>query len=232
MARPRRHFDAERGLDGVSESDAVGDGAVAGGARGKPCRPLDGRARHQRLDALVHVAEPLFEPHHGLARGGEAEVSRLDDAGMHRADGNLMQASPSDGQEVVGGRASGGAAMRVPSGCCTSQKPRSSQGRVSGAPTGSQTVETMNGAFEPDRRRVQRADRRECSVRTFETATAMSLAASSLIAMCTASEAIGIAPQPKQRRAAGGDFGDRTRQVSAVTTTAATGDGRRRACPQ
>ena len=34
-------------------------------------------------------------------------------------------------------RRAAGAGMRAPSGCCTSQKPRSSQGRVSGAPTGS-----------------------------------------------------------------------------------------------
>ena len=48
-------------------------------------------AGHQRLDALVHVAEALFEPHHGLAAGGEAKMTRLDDAGVHRPDRNLMQ---------------------------------------------------------------------------------------------------------------------------------------------
>ena len=134
ILRARRRLDAERRLDRMREGDAVGDGAVAGGARGELCRLRDGRARHQRLDALVHVAEPLFEPHHGLAAGGEAEMSGLDDAGMHRADRNLMQALALDRQELVGVacRRSG---VRAPSGCRTSQKPRSSHGRVSGAPT-------------------------------------------------------------------------------------------------
>ena len=95
------------------------------------------RAGHQRLDALMHVAEPLFEPHHGLAIGGEAEMSRLDDAGMHRADRDLVQAFAFRRQKVIGGRLPLAPAVRAPSGCCTSQKPRSSQGRVSGNPTGS-----------------------------------------------------------------------------------------------
>ena len=136
IARARRRFDVQRRLDGVGEGDPISDRAVAGRARGKPRRPLDRRAGHQRFDALVHVAEALFEPHHGLAAGGEAEMSRLDDAGVHGTDGNLMQAFAFDRQKRVGGSRSG-AGVRAPSGCCTSQKPRSSQGRVSGAPTGS-----------------------------------------------------------------------------------------------
>ena len=40
----------------------------------------------------MHIAEPLLQPHHVFAIGGEAEVAGLDDAGMHRADRNLMQA--------------------------------------------------------------------------------------------------------------------------------------------
>ena len=46
----------------------------------------------QPLDALVGVAEPLFQPHHRLAVGGEAEMAGLDDAGMHRPDRDLVQA--------------------------------------------------------------------------------------------------------------------------------------------
>ena len=60
-------------------------------------------AGHQRFDALVHIAEALFEPHHGLAAGGEAKMSRLDDAGVHRADRNLMQRFAFDGKEIVWG---------------------------------------------------------------------------------------------------------------------------------
>ena len=98
---------------------------------------LERGALHQRLDALVHVAEPLLQPHHGFAVGGEAEMAGLDDAGMHRADRNLVQALAFDRQERVGRRASPARRSRSPSGCVTPQKPRSSQGRVSGRPTGS-----------------------------------------------------------------------------------------------
>ncbi len=119
----------------MREGDAVSDGAVAGGASGKSRRLLDGRAGHQRLDAFVHIAEPLFEPYHRLAAGGEAEMSRLDDAGMHRADRNLVQALAFDGKELIGVTRCRRFFARAPSGCCTSQKPRSSQGRESGVPT-------------------------------------------------------------------------------------------------
>jgi hypothetical protein len=102
MACPWRRFDGERRLDGVGERDRIGDSAVAGGPRGKPRRLVDGRAAHQRLDALVYVAEPLFEPNHGLAAGGKAEMARLDDAGVHRAHRNLMQAFAFDRQKRIG----------------------------------------------------------------------------------------------------------------------------------
>jgi len=39
----------------------------------------------------MHIAEPLLEPHHRLAVGGEAEMAWLDDAGMDRADRDLVQ---------------------------------------------------------------------------------------------------------------------------------------------
>ena len=56
------------------------------------------------VDALVHIAQPLLEPHHGLAVGGEAEMAGLDDAGVHRADRNLVQVLALGGQEGVGSR--------------------------------------------------------------------------------------------------------------------------------
>ena len=46
---------------------------------------------HQGLDTLVHPAETLLQPHHVLTIGGEAKMTRLDNAGMHRSDRNLMQ---------------------------------------------------------------------------------------------------------------------------------------------
>jgi hypothetical protein len=51
---------------------------------------LPGRAPPRFFGALVHVAEALFEIEHLLAHRLEAEVSGLDDAGMHRPDRNLV----------------------------------------------------------------------------------------------------------------------------------------------
>ena len=59
---------------------------------------------HQMVDALMHVAEALFEPNHCFAVSGEAEMAWLDDAGVNRADGNLMQAFAFHRQEWIGGR--------------------------------------------------------------------------------------------------------------------------------
>src|SRR5262249_18137498 len=72
--------------------ERIGNRAVTRCAAGKPRRLADVGAGHEALDALVDVAEPLLQPHDGLAVGGEAEMAGLDDAGMDGADGNLMQA--------------------------------------------------------------------------------------------------------------------------------------------
>src|SRR5690606_40909852 len=51
----------------------------------------------------LHDALPiLFEPDDGLAARGEAEMTRLDDAGVDRADGNLVQVLALRRQEAVG----------------------------------------------------------------------------------------------------------------------------------
>jgi hypothetical protein len=39
----------------------------------------------------MHIAEPLLEPCHCLAAAREAEMPRLDNAGMDRADRDLVQ---------------------------------------------------------------------------------------------------------------------------------------------
>src|SRR5581483_3762888 len=78
----RRNLQSERSLDSPCKGERVGDGAVARGAAGKTCALLKARASHQRLDSLMHIAEPLFEPHHRLTIGGEAKMPWLDDAGM------------------------------------------------------------------------------------------------------------------------------------------------------
>ena len=78
----------------------------------------------QPVDALVHVAEPLLQPRHGLAVGGEAEMAGLDDAGMHRPDRNLVQALALDRQEFVGRRdRASGVGKRAPSGARKPQAP-------------------------------------------------------------------------------------------------------------
>ena len=50
----------------------------------------------------MHIAQPLLEPHDRLAAGMEAEMAGLDDAGMNRADRDLMQACTFDLQEAIG----------------------------------------------------------------------------------------------------------------------------------
>ena len=85
------HLDLKRGLDGLREGHPVGHSAVARDAAGELGAFVEIGAGHQPVDALMHIAEPLFEPHHRLAIGGEAEMARLDDAGMHGPDRDLMQ---------------------------------------------------------------------------------------------------------------------------------------------
>ena len=63
---------------------------------------LDFDAGGEAVDALVDVTEPLLQPGHRLAVGGEAEMAGLDDAGMHWADRNLVQALAFDRQERIG----------------------------------------------------------------------------------------------------------------------------------
>ena len=99
--RPRRHRPAERRLDGPGVGPGIRDRAVARQAAGQTRTALDIGADEKPLDALVHVTQPLLEPHHRLAVGGEAEMAGLDDAGMDRADRNLVQALALDRQERV-----------------------------------------------------------------------------------------------------------------------------------
>ena len=50
----------------------------------------------------MDVAEAFFEPHHRLAIDGEAEVARLDDAGVHRPDRDLEDTFAFDPAERKG----------------------------------------------------------------------------------------------------------------------------------
>src|SRR5207249_1975885 len=83
------------------ERQRIGDRAVARGSAGEPNSLVERCARQQRLDTLVHIAKPLFETHDGLAIGCEAEMPRLDNAGMNRSDGNLVQTFTLGRQERI-----------------------------------------------------------------------------------------------------------------------------------
>ena len=119
-------------------------------------RALERRARHQRLDALVDVAEPLLQAHHRLAIGGEAEMAGLDDAGMHRADRDLVQALALGRQEGVG------RARRRRRGVLRAAARASGRGRARAGVVEAlrlKAVQIADRALQPDRRRVHGADR-------------------------------------------------------------------------
>ena len=133
-------FDAERGFHRAREGEGVGNGAVARGAAGEARRLLERRAMHQCVDALVHVAQALLQPHHGLAIGGEAEMARLDDAGVHRTDRNLVQALAFHRQERIGGRIrhrdrARGACRASPTGSRPNRSRIARSSRIAGACT-------------------------------------------------------------------------------------------------
>jgi hypothetical protein len=86
----RRNFGPKGGLDGMSEGEGVGHGAVTRDAACEPRALVETCSSHQRLSALMHIAETLFQPRHRFAAASEAEMTWLDDAGMDRADRNLV----------------------------------------------------------------------------------------------------------------------------------------------
>ena len=94
-AQPDRaigHDEFQRRFGRPRKRVGIGDGAVARHASGELDGALEAGAGHQPFDALVGISKPLFQPDHGLAAGGEAEMSGFDDARMHRTDRNLVQA--------------------------------------------------------------------------------------------------------------------------------------------
>ncbi len=155
--RPRRRLGAERGLDGAGEGDGVGDGGVAADPSRELGGALEARAAHQRVDALVGVAEPLLEPHDRLAAGVEAEMARLDDPGVDRADRNLMQARSLGFEEGVGvGRAVVGCAVpeRMAQRPAAVIEPAAAVRRAERE----EAVEVAGRPLEPAGRRMQRRE--------------------------------------------------------------------------
>ena len=100
--RPRRNLELQGRFRSHGERPGIGDRAISGNAAGQLCCCLKLGAGHQRLDALVCVAQTLLEPHYRFAVGSKAEMPRLYDAGMHRTHRNLMQALALDWKERVG----------------------------------------------------------------------------------------------------------------------------------
>ncbi len=98
---------------------------------------FDRGADHQSINAFVDVAEPLLQPHDGLAVGGKAEVPRLDDAGVHGSHRDLVHGRAFGGIEGVDGAVGIGGRAIAPKGWRTPQRLWSSHGRRSAAPSGS-----------------------------------------------------------------------------------------------
>ena len=99
-----RHGKIQSDFGRARKRVGVSYGAVARRAAGELDAARETGAGHQPVDALMDVSKPLFQPDHGLAAGGKAEMSGLDDARMHRADRNLVQAVAFRGEETVGRR--------------------------------------------------------------------------------------------------------------------------------
>ena len=145
----------------------------------------------------MHIAEPLFQAHHRLAVGGEAEMPWLDDAGMDGADRDLVQILSFDWQELVRIGFDGALprlAERLGHAPEAEIEPVS---RVCGA-GGFEAVKVANGALEPDRRRVMRADRGEFAVGAFQGEHGDGVRA---LLEQGKMHRILVAPQPEQRRA-------------------------------
>ncbi len=112
----------------------------------------------------MRVAEPGFEPDNGLAIRVEAEMPRLDDAGVNGADRDLVQAFAFGGQKCVRlrlhvHRLRAEWMAHTPSAVI---QPRPRIGRILGL----KPEEIADRAFQTDRGRILLRDGREAPVRT------------------------------------------------------------------
>src|SRR5512133_2684594 len=160
-----RDLDLARCFHSVGKGKSEGHAAIARGATGQSRGLVDGRARHQALDALVDVTEALFQPHDGLAIGGEAEMPRLDDAGMNRTDGDLVQVFSLGRQERVR-RTLRRRHAALPERVLHIPEAEVEPGPGVGQPYRQDAVEIVNGPLQTYGRRMHRPDGREAIVRT------------------------------------------------------------------
>src|SRR5262249_12910315 len=99
--RARRGLEIRHCFQRLAVSPGESHGGVARYARGKAVRIQDRHLRKAQLDPLVRVAEALLEPQYLLPDNREAEVSRLNDSGVNRPDGNLVYPLPGNTHELI-----------------------------------------------------------------------------------------------------------------------------------
>ena len=103
-----QHLGGGRGgcCAGFFDGEAVGEGVADGGVAGDPLRQLDTFQRvpafEESFDSFVDEPESSFDVEDGLANHGEPEVSGLDDTGVDRPDGNLIDAGSFNPEERIG----------------------------------------------------------------------------------------------------------------------------------
>ena len=114
----------------------------------------------------MHIAETLFEPRHGLAIGGETEMPGLYDAGMDRADGNLMEIFPFDWQEVVS-KCADQRLLGLAEGMGHAPEAEIEPGAGIGRAYGLEAEQVADRALEPARSRMVRRDRGKLAVAAF-----------------------------------------------------------------
>ena len=197
----RRRLEAKRRFHGAGEGDGVGHRAVARHAAGELRRLVQRGAEHQAVYALVHVAQPLLQAHHGLAVAAEAEVTGLDDAGVHGADRDLVQRR-ADGREERVSIAGGGCrllrAERRAHAPAAVVEPAARVRR----PLGLETVKIADRPLQAQGRRVRDADGWIAPLRAGQ---ADDQQLGLRLGMQRQMHRLAVAPQAEQRRFAGGD---------------------------
>ena len=112
--RAQRRLGPGEGFHDGRVGGGVGDGRVAGHGFHLAHRRAVRAAGERLLDAAMLVAERDFQVQHFFARALEAEMARLDDAGMDRADGDFVNLAAVHAEELaVGGRVAVGRAARA-----------------------------------------------------------------------------------------------------------------------
>src|SRR2546426_3626294 len=99
--RARWRLSAGRALDRHRPGPGVGDRRVPADAAGEARAFFERHGFEALLDPLVRVTKPFLQPQNLLAHDREAEMPRLDDASVHRADRYLVHALSLDLDERI-----------------------------------------------------------------------------------------------------------------------------------